>query len=81
MWRTNAGCQQKQHLVKHLVTRINARALARLPSKTSSKVIETACKVVNNRNDIDDPEVMLEEEKNRSSSRFNTNGKRQGFGL
>ena len=49
-------------------------------NKTSIRAIEPARKVVNNRNNINDPEGMLEEEKNCPSSRFNTNGQRQGFG-
>ena len=49
-------------------------------SKTSSKAIEPASKKVNIRNDIDEDEAMLEEETNFPSSRFNSDGKRQGFG-
>ena len=46
------------------------------------KAIKSAHKKVYSRNDDtnDKAIAMLEEEKNRSSSRFNTNGKREGFG-
>ena len=49
-------------------------------SKAASKTVDTR-RNVSSHNDPLDPKVQLEEEKNRSPSKFNTKGKRTGYGL
>ena len=82
---TNTRCLQRQHLATHLVTRLTARALAKTQAERLKPIVmrlNLPHKMVYSRNDFTDNETiaMLEEEKNRPSSRFNADGEREGFG-
>ena len=49
-------------------------------SKAASITVDT-CRTVSSRNDLLDPGLQLEEEKNHSLSKFNAKGKRTVYGL